>query len=63
MAHPYHGHREMHVGHRRAHKLVHGSEYKRGGAAHGDEAEDRALFKKMIHEHDAKVSGHKGKSR
>lgn len=59
--HEYARHHEMHVGRRRAHKLVHGKEYARGG--HSDEAADRSLFKKMIHEHEQKVHGHKGKHR
>lgn len=35
MAHPYSGHKETAVAKRRAQKLMHGSEYKRGGAVKG----------------------------
>lgn len=52
MAHPYKGHSEEAVGHRRAQKLLHGSEYKRGGAVHADEPQDRKLFHRMMAEHE-----------
>src|SRR5262245_60131928 len=46
MAHPMSGHKEMHVGHRRAKMLTTGKQYARGG--HDDEAEDKKLIKKML---------------
>lgn len=61
MAHPFHAHREHHASKHRVHHILKG--HKRGGAAHGDEAADKKLFKKLIHEHDAKVHGHKAKHR
>lgn len=46
MAHPYESKREMNPGRKMAEKRV--KEYARGGKAkHADEAQDRALFKKM----------------
>lgn len=53
--HPFHHVRETHAGRKRANEMAKG--FKRGGAAHGDEAADRKLFKRMIKEHDEKVPG------
>jgi hypothetical protein len=55
MAHPYASHQEKYAGRKKAHERVHG--YKKGGAVHGDEKEDRKLFGKMMKEHDDKVHG------
>src|SRR5215475_2164119 len=44
--HPYSKHSENAVGHRRANKFTIGREYARGG--HADEAEDKALIKRML---------------
>lgn len=46
MAHPYRGHGENAVGHRRAKFLTTGKQYARGG--HSDEKEDRKLIKSML---------------
>ena len=40
----------MHPGRKRAHAFA--KHFKRGGKVHSDEKEDRALFKKMINEHE-----------
>lgn len=65
--HPYHGHREHHVGKRRVHHLM-----KSGGHAHAhhsDEAEDKKLIHKEIkkalvrHEQHEKIEGRKAKHR
>lgn len=50
MAHPFARHNESDAGKARAKHLMKG--YARGGKAHGDEAEDRALFKKMMKQHE-----------
>src|SRR5439155_1094054 len=58
MAHPYSGHREAAVGHRRAKLMTTGSQYARGG--HADEAEDKKLIKREIkraEDKEAKVEG------
>ena len=62
MAHSHAHLREMHPGRKRAHEMS--KHFKRGGKVkHDDEKEDRALFKKMIHEHDTKVHGKKSGGR
>ena len=44
MAHPYKGHKENDVGHRRANKMLHGSEYKRGGAVDDKKDPENVAF-------------------
>lgn len=55
MAHPYQAYREKHPGQKKAHARVKG--YKSGGAVHSDEAEDKALIRKMVKSKDLKASG------
>ncbi len=52
-AHPSHKHGGHVDGHKRKHRLDRKHRAK-GGRAHGDEAEDRKLFGKMLKEHDRK---------
>lgn len=61
MAHPYAKHKQSHNAHdrHRVKQILKG--YKSGGAVHGDEAQDRKLFKKMIAEHEAEESKVPGK--
>lgn len=51
MPHPYQQHREVHAGRKAAHMRC-GGKMARGGKAHGDEAQDRKLVKKMLSEHE-----------
>ncbi len=66
MAHPYakHGHAYPHAK-ERVRKLYEGAihKYAKGGAVHGDEAEDRKLIKSELKKHDMKTHGSKGKER
>ena len=51
MAHPYAHKQEVHSGRKMAHHRM--KEYAKGGKVHhGDEKEDRSLFKKMMKEHE-----------
>ena len=59
MAHSHHAHREHVASHKRVSHILKG--HKRGGKAHGDEKEDRALFKKMMKEHEAGETKAEGK--
>lgn len=54
MAHPYAGHKEVHAGRKRAGSMA---KFKKGGAVHSDEAEDKKLIKKMVKKDDLKVEG------
>ena len=60
--HPYHEHRQHKVERERVGHIAHGHKHRAdGGRVHGDEAEDRKLFGKMIREHDRKEADGKGK--
>ena len=62
MAHSHEHLKEMHPGKRRAHEMS--KHFKRGGRAHGDEKEDKALISKMLKKHDdMKAPGHKAGGR
>lgn len=63
MAHEYHGHREMHVAHRRAKHLMRTGGYAVGGGKHPDVKEDRALISRMLKEHEDKEMEVEGKLR
>lgn len=65
MAHPFAEHRQHVVEKERAHHISKGHKHRASGGKvrHDDEAEDRALFSKMIKEHDREMEGHKGKHR
>ncbi len=55
MAHPYSHIREKNPGKKRAHEMS--KHFKRGGKVHGDEAEDKAMIKKMVKKEDLKAEG------
>jgi len=55
MAHPYESHKEEAAGKSRAKEFTKG--YKKGGAVHSDEKQDKALIKKMVKKDDLKVEG------
>src|SRR5215475_14533342 len=60
MAHPYSDHHERKVGHQRAKKMMRAA----GGEAHADEAQDKALIRRMMrHSSESKVPGRKSSSR
>lgn len=56
MSHPYQSHREKHPGKSRVHKLY---GYARGGKVKSDAAEDAAMIKKAIGDHDRQLHGGK----
>lgn len=60
MAHPYHAHREHKAN---KHRVKHVLGHKRGGAAHSDAAEDRAMIRTAVHKHEAHMHGGKSKTR
>ncbi len=62
MAHPYQQHRGKHHSRARVHKVFGGSVGKKP-PQHDDEAADKALFKKLIHQHELKTHGSKSKPR
>jgi len=68
MSHPHNEHRDHKVQERRVGHITggHGSGgrcYATGGAVHGDEAEDKAMVKRMVKSSSLKADGHKGKHR
>lgn len=62
MTHPYHQHREYQVSHRRVHPLL--KEHPAGSTQHATgKAFSNVTSKKGAEQHDAKVTGHKGRKR
>lgn len=58
-SHSHHAHREHVASHKRVSHILKG--HKKGGKVHSDEKEDRALFKKMIAQHEAGETKAEGK--
>lgn len=70
MAHSHHSHRQSVVSKSRVGHITHGyacggmaKKFKRGGAAHSDEKEDRKLISKMLKEHERSEMKVEGRAR